>query len=88
MLGADAPRVLRLVLGQSAVTTAFGLAVGLAGAIVATRLMAGLLYDVQPGDPVALAGATAVLALVALGASWLPGRAAASVDPLQAMRME
>jgi putative ABC transport system permease protein len=87
-LGADKARMLRLVLGQSAVTTAIGLALGLAGAIAATRLMTGLLYDVQPSDPVALAAAMAVLALVALIASWLPGRAAAAVDPLQAMRMD
>ena len=87
-LGADKARMLRLVLGQSAVTTAIGLALGLAGAIAVTRLMTGLLYDVQPSDPVALAAAMAVLALVALIASWLPGRAAAAVDPLQAMRMD
>ena len=87
-LGADKARVLRLVLGQSAITTAVGLGLGLLGAMAATRLMTGLLYDVQPGDPVALAGATAILAIVALAASWLPGRAAAAVDPLQAMRMD
>ncbi len=87
-LGADARRVLRLVLGQSAVTTGVGLAIGLLGALAVTRLMTGLLFDVQPSDPVALAGALAVLAVVAFVASWLPGRAAASVEPLQAMRTD
>jgi ABC-type antimicrobial peptide transport system permease subunit len=87
-LGADARRVLRLVLGQSALTTGVGLAIGLLGALAVTRLMTGLLFDVQPSDPVALAGALAVLAVVAFFASWVPGRAAASVEPLQAMRTD
>jgi putative ABC transport system permease protein len=87
-LGADGSRVLRLVMGQAVLTTAVGLALGLLGAIVVTRLMTGLLFDVRPADPVALAGALAVLGIVALVASWLPGRAAASIEPLQAMRTE
>jgi len=87
-LGADRGRVLRLVMGQAALTTAVGLALGLLGALVVTRLMTGLLYDLQATDPVALASALGLLALVALVASWLPGRAAASVEPLQAMRTD
>jgi putative ABC transport system permease protein len=84
-LGADAGRVLRLVMSHSAVTTLVGLAIGGAGAMAVTRLMAGLLYGIEPTDPVALAGALAILTLVALIASWLPGRAAAAVEPLQAL---
>jgi putative ABC transport system permease protein len=87
-LGADGSRVLRLVMGQAALTTAIGLGVGLLGAIVVTRLMTGLLFDVRPADPVALASALAALGVVALVASWLPGRAAASIEPLQAMRTD
>ena len=87
-LGADGSRVLRLVMGQAVLTTAVGLALGLIGAIVVTRLMTGLLFDVRPADPVALAAALGVLGLVAVVASWLPGRAAASIEPLQAMRTE
>ena len=87
-LGADGGRVLRLVMGQAVLTTGVGLALGLLGAIVVTRLMTGLLFDVRPADPVALACAPAVLGLVALVASWLPGRAAAAIEPLQAMRTD
>ena len=84
-LGADRGRVMRLVLGQSAATTGAGLAVGLTGALAAARLMTGFLFDVPAVDPWALAGAVGLLALVALAASWLPGRAAASVEPLRAL---
>jgi putative ABC transport system permease protein len=85
-LGADRGRVMRLVLGQSAVTTGVGLAIGLVGALATTRLMTGFLFDVPAADPWAMCGAAGLLASVALVASWLPGRAAASVEPLQALR--
>jgi putative ABC transport system permease protein len=85
-LGADARRIYRLVLGQSSATIAIGLAIGVAGALAATRLMTTLLYDVTPADPVALAGALAALGAVGLIATWVPGRAAASVDPALALQ--
>lgn len=85
-LGADAMRVYRLVIGHSAATIGVGLAMGLAGALALSRLMTGLLYDVRPADPVALFGAVAALTVIGLLASWLPGRAAAAVDPARALQ--
>ena len=88
-LGADGRRVLRLVMGQAVLTTGVGPGHWPAWAPSSvTRLMTGLLFDVRPADPVALAGALAVLGVVAFVASWLPGRAAASIEPLQAMRTD
>lgn len=85
-LGADAMRVYRLVIGHAAATIAVGLALGLAGALALSRLMTGLLYDLRPADPVALFGAVAALTVIGLLASWLPGRAAAAVDPARALQ--
>jgi putative ABC transport system permease protein len=85
-LGADAMRVYRLVIGHSAATIAVGMALGVAGALALSRVMTGLLYDVRPADPVALFGAVAALTLIGLLASWLPGRAAAAVDPARALQ--
>ena len=85
-LGARRSDVRRLVLGDGARLVTAGLIVGLAGAGVTTRIVAGLLPGARALDPVVFAGAAAVLAAVALAACYVPARAAASVDPLTALR--
>jgi len=85
-LGADAGRVQRMVLAEGGVLLGIGLGLGVAGAMVATRLIQGLLYGVTPGDPVTLAGVALAMLGVGLAASWLPARRAARVDPAIAMR--
>jgi ABC-type antimicrobial peptide transport system permease subunit len=63
----------------------------LAGAVMAmwlTRAISGMLYNVKPGDPISFAVAALSLFLVALLGSYLPARAAARVDPMNAMRQE
>ena len=87
-LGAGPSRVVRLVVGQALLTTLGGAVVGLVAARLASRLLAGLLYEVTPSDPWALGGATAALAAVAVLASAIPGRAAARVDPMEALKAE
>ena len=87
-LGAPAGRVLREVVGQGMVLAGAGVAVGLVGAWGVSRVLASLLYGISPTDPVTYAGTAGVLALVALLASWLPARRAASVDPTEALRSE
>ena len=87
-LGADRDSVRGLVLGQGARLVAAGLALGLAGAIGLSRLLASLLYGVHPNDPMTLVLVAVGLGAVALVASWLPARRAARVDPLVALRAE
>ncbi len=87
-LGAE-PRALRaLVLGQGAWLTAAGLALGLAGALAAARLLTPLLYGVVVTDPITYASVALVLGGVALLASWLPARRAARVNPVDVLRFE
>lgn len=87
-LGASQSNVLGLVLRQGLVYVAIGLALGLAGAFAATRLLASILFEVKPTDPATYAAVAALLAVVALAASYFPARRAAKVDPLVALRQE
>jgi putative ABC transport system permease protein len=87
-LGAEARRVERLVLRQGAVRLAVGIVLGLLGAVFAARWLVGELAGVTPTDPVALLAAPAVLAAVALGATWLPAMRAARIDPAAVLREE
>jgi putative ABC transport system permease protein len=87
-LGATASSVVWSVLRRSAILMAIGVAIGTAGAVAITRVMAGLLYEVRPTDAVSYAGAVAVLALLSLAASLVPAWRATRVDPLIALRTE
>ncbi|MDQ3803039.1 MAG: FtsX-like permease family protein [Acidobacteriota bacterium] len=87
-LGAQTRDVLRLVLGQCMRLTLVGLALGLASAFALTRVMATMLYGVEPTDPSTFVGGALLLAVVALLACYLPARRATKVDPLVAFRYE
>jgi ABC-type antimicrobial peptide transport system permease subunit len=87
-LGAPDRRVLGLVLGESAMLTGCGVLLGLAGGAAAGRLMRGLLYGIDAGDPLALGAATGVVLLVGLVAAALPAARAARIDPGVALRAE
>lgn len=87
-LGADADRVQALVLRQVALMLAIGGVVGLAAAFALGRAAQSLLFEIQPYDPVALGISTALLAVVALGAGYLPARRASRVDPMHALRYD
>jgi putative ABC transport system permease protein len=87
-VGAARGDVLRLVLGQGLRLAIQASAIGLLGALAMSQALAGLLYGVDPLDPPTLLGGTAVLALAALLASYLPARRATRVDPLVALRTE
>jgi predicted permease len=87
-LGAPRGQVLRLVLLETARLTAIGLVVGLAGALILTRLAASQLYGITAHDPATLASATVAMAAVALLAGFLPARRAADTEPMAALRYE
>jgi ABC-type antimicrobial peptide transport system permease subunit len=87
-LGAQQRDVLRMVVGHAMLLTLAGVAIGATGAFFLTRLMRDLLFDVKPGDPVTFLGVAALLCAIAAAASYLPGRRAARVDPVVALRAE
>jgi putative ABC transport system permease protein len=87
-LGARPADVLRLVLRQGMAPVLAGLALGLGGAAAASRVLRGLLYGVGGTDPITYAGVATFLAAVALLASYLPARRAATADPVVALRDE
>jgi predicted permease len=87
-LGAPPAQVVRLMLRRGMAPVLAGLAVGIPLALLATRLLGALLYEVSASDPVTFVGVAALLAAVALVASWLPSRRAARVDPTVALRAD
>ncbi|HEY8468498.1 MAG TPA: ABC transporter permease [Longimicrobiales bacterium] len=87
-LGARATDVRALVVRQGMKPAMIGLGVGLVLAAGAVRLLRGLLYGVQPWDPVTFAGAAAMLTATALAACYAPARHATRVDPMEALRGE
>jgi putative ABC transport system permease protein len=87
-LGAQPHDVYGLVLRQAMTPVVAGLAVGLAGAVAAGTLLAGLLYEVRPNDPATIGAVALVLAAVGLAASFTPARRALRADPIAALRQE
>ncbi|HEU4628479.1 MAG TPA: ABC transporter permease [Gemmatimonadaceae bacterium] len=85
-LGATRGEVIRLVLGRSLRLLVIGTALGLAGSLALTRVLASLLFGVQPTDPLTFGAVTLLLLAVALLASYLPARRAARADPARALR--
>ncbi len=87
-LGASRASILRLVMGHGLWLAAAGAAIGLVGALVATRFMRNLLFGVEPTDLVTLAGAFLVVAGMVAAACWLPARRALRIDPAGTLRSE
>ena len=87
-MGALPGDVVREVVGGALRLALAGVLIGAAGAFALTRVMAGLLFDVSPTDPLVFAAVAALLTTVAAAASWLPARRAAALDPLHALREE
>jgi predicted permease len=87
-LGAQPGELRKLVLLSGLRLAGIGLAIGAAGALAFTKLLSSQLYQVSPRDPVVLASALAVLAVISVVASYLPARRAAKIDPVSALRSE
>ena len=87
-IGARSSQIIGLVLGEGSRLIVVGLAMGAIAAFVLGRLLGVLLYDVRPADPLALAAAAALFALIALAACVIPARRAGRVDLMEALRME
>jgi putative ABC transport system permease protein len=87
-LGATPRDVAGMVMSQGMAMTGVGIVLGFIGAFFVTRILAGLLYGIRPGDPLTLVGAATILGLVALAACYLPTRRAMRVDPMVALRYE
>jgi predicted permease len=87
-MGARRKEVLYLIVGQGGRLAVAGVAVGLLGALVLTRLMASLLYGVGTADPSTYFGVALLLVLIAIAASYIPARRAMRVDPVVALRYE
>jgi macrolide transport system ATP-binding/permease protein len=87
-LGASASNLLRLVLSRGLALTGAGVLLGAATALLLTRLLGNLLYQVSPHDPVTFGCAFAVMALISVAACFLPAWRAARMDPMRALRTE
>jgi ABC-type antimicrobial peptide transport system permease subunit len=87
-LGAQARDVRALVVGQALRMGAAGLAIGLVGALLVTRVLDSLLFGVSAADPLTFAGVSGALVTVLLVAAYLPARRATRVDPIVALRTE
>ena len=87
-LGARAVDVMRMILRQGVLLIALGLVFGVSGAMVLTKAMKSMIYNVGASDPMVFAGACSVLALTAFMASYFPARRAIKIDPQIALRNE
>jgi predicted permease len=87
-LGAQRSRVVWMVLIQVLMLAAVGLAIGLPAAFGASKLIASLLFDMKPNDPLALTAAVSILLVAAILAGYAPARKASRIDPVSALRHE
>lgn len=87
-LGAHSKEVLRAALGPAVKLLAFGSAAGLLLGMLASRVLASIVYEATPRDPFVLTGVVLAMALVGLVATWIPAQRAVSIDPAMLLREE
>jgi ABC-type antimicrobial peptide transport system permease subunit len=87
-IGARPMQILRVILGKTAALVFFGSLAGFALALAAGRVLASIVYETEPRDPLVMASVWLAIVLLGLSASWSPARRATRVDPLVALRYE
>jgi predicted permease len=87
-LGAQARQILTMILRETSWLAVLGVATGLGGALLLTRLVRSMLFGLKPNDPTTLVASAGLLFAVALLAGWVPARRASRVEPMQALRHE
>ena len=87
-LGAQWKEVLKAALGRAVKLLAFGSAAGLLLGILASRVLAAIVYQATPRDPLVLAGVVFAMAMLGLVATWIPAQRALSIDPAILLREE
>jgi putative ABC transport system permease protein len=87
-LGAEPSRIFRLMVGKGLFLSTIGIAIGLVAAFLLTRVLASMLVEVKPTDPVTFASVAVLFLFIAFLASWLPALRAAGLDPTTALRNE
>src|SRR5690606_1790279 len=85
-VGASTAQVLAMIMRQGTGLAVVGMVIGLVGALALTRVLAGMLFEVTPLDPIAFGAAAGLLFLTALLACLIPARRAARLDPVTALR--
>jgi len=85
-LGADSARVQRMILWEGGMLLIGGLLIGVIGAVSGTHFIRGLLFGIEPNDPITLVGVAAAMAVVGVAACWVPALRAAKIDPAVAIR--
>ena len=87
-LGAAPSRIFRLMVGKGLYLSIIGIAVGLVGAFLLTRVLASMLVEVKPTDPVTFVSVALLFLVIAFLASWLPAMRASRLDPTTALRQD
>jgi ABC-type antimicrobial peptide transport system permease subunit len=77
-----------MILGEGGVLLAVGLVVGVAGAFFSARIIEGLLFGVEPHDPMTFIGVAVLMAAIGIGACWIPALRAARIDPIATLRQD
>ena len=87
-LGAAPSRIFRLMVGKGLNLSVVGIVLGAIGAFALTRVLASMLVEVKPTDPITFVSVAALFVFIAVLASWLPAVRAAGLDPTTALRNE
>jgi ABC-type antimicrobial peptide transport system permease subunit len=87
-LGAERREILMMVLRESLIVGAIGLAIGIPASLAVARTLRSMLYGLNPTDPLTIVAALLLITAVTLSAAFLPAYRASTIDPMRALRMD